>query len=288
MTSRSSWAPTCSSVKVASWSAIRRPRKGACLPAPGRPAQPGWAARASAPAAAPPARSRFSMMRTGSGSVGRLTGCDDGIDHVHALDDAPEDHVGAVGLERGLSLLVEHDEELTALRIGCLGAGHGHDAASVATHDLFVGDGVARAAHAGALGVATLQHEIRVGTVEPHAVVVAGSARFRKFSAATGADSLKRPMTMSPSSVVRRTAVPSPLGASSASHPGWASHRAGRTAAPHPGQGKARRQSAQAARCRPRQPAETVGHGASWWDRCSRSVRSGPARSIGQPTFSGL
>ena len=47
-------------------------------------------------------------------------------------------------------------------------------------------------------------------------------ARFRKFSAATGDDSVNRPMTMSPFSVVRRTPVPSPDGTSGGSAMGVA------------------------------------------------------------------
>ena len=72
-----------------------------------------------------------------------------------------------------------HDEELAAGAVGHHGARHTQDAALVlqlvfeAVAGELALDGIARAAHAGALGVAALDHEAGDDAVEDHAVIKA-------------------------------------------------------------------------------------------------------------------
>ena len=103
-------------------------------------------------------------------------GVGDDVDHVHALDDLAEG--GVLAVEVGG--LVVHDEELAARRIGHHGACHGEDAAIMLEVVLAEAvvlelalDPVARAAHAGALGVAALDHEAGDDPVEDEPVVEA-------------------------------------------------------------------------------------------------------------------
>ena len=74
-----------------------------------------------------------------------------------------------------------HDEELAARGVGHHAAGHGQHAAGVAQvvlSEAVAGelalDGIAGAAHAGALGVAALDHEAGDDPVEDQAVVEVG------------------------------------------------------------------------------------------------------------------
>ena len=106
--------------------------------------------------------------------VGGWPALHDGVHDVHALHDAAEDRVRARRVERRLRLVVKDDEELAALRVRLRCSGHGHDAAAVLTHDLLVGDRVARATGTRALRVPALDDEAGLDAMEADAVVVAG------------------------------------------------------------------------------------------------------------------
>src|SRR5690606_9295158 len=96
-----------------------------------------------------------------------LVALGDGVHHLHALGDLAEHGVAAVqpvGLHVG-------DEELAAIGVRA-GIGHGQDPALVG-HAVagLVLEPVARAAAAGALGAAALDHEVGDDPVEVQAVV---------------------------------------------------------------------------------------------------------------------
>ena len=103
-------------------------------------------------------------------------GADDGIGHLHALDDLAEGGVLAVQVGG----LLHHDEELAAGGVGVHGPGHGENTPVVleGVAHAVVGelalDGVAGAAHAVAVGAAALDHEAGDHPVEDQAVVEAG------------------------------------------------------------------------------------------------------------------
>ena len=70
-----------------------------------------------------------------------------------------------------------HDEELASRRIGDHGPCHGENASGMLQFVLvsvgaeFTGDLVSRAAHAGAFGIAALDHESGDDAMEDHAVI---------------------------------------------------------------------------------------------------------------------
>ena len=100
---------------------------------------------------------------------------DDGVGGLHALNDLAKGGVAAVQVGG----LVHHDEELAAGGIGVHGPGHGQHPPVVGQVILesILGelplDGVARTAHAGALGTAALDHKAGDAAVEDQAVVKA-------------------------------------------------------------------------------------------------------------------
>src|SRR6185503_1872933 len=91
------------------------------------------------------------------------------VHHLHAGGHTAEDGVLAVEEVGG----GQRDVELAARRGRGLGARHREDAADVLLLVELVLDGVAGASGAVALGVAALDHEVRLHAVEGHAVVEA-------------------------------------------------------------------------------------------------------------------
>ena len=103
-------------------------------------------------------------------------GIHDGIGHLHALDDLAERGILAVQM----GSLLHHDEELAAGGVGAHGAGHGQHAPVMlqvvleAVAGELTLDGIARAAHTGALGATALDHEAGDHPVEDQPVIEAG------------------------------------------------------------------------------------------------------------------
>src|SRR5262249_1471595 len=92
-----------------------------------------------------------------------------GFGNVHATHDAPKDGVFAVEVRRWAI----GDEELRAIGI-CAGVGHGKDAFGLVLEGeraWLVGPFIARAARAGAGGVAALGHEATDDTVKRRSVI---------------------------------------------------------------------------------------------------------------------
>ena len=102
-------------------------------------------------------------------------GVGDLIHDFHALGDLAEGRVLLIEM-RGVLM---HDEELASGGVGVHGARHGQDAALVleivlkAVHKELALDAVAGAAHAGAGGVAALDHKVFDDAVEDQAVIEA-------------------------------------------------------------------------------------------------------------------
>ena len=92
-----------------------------------------------------------------------------GLRDVDALDHVAEE---VVVLRQLAAAVVDRDEELRAVRVRT-GVGHRDRAQRVLTLHRLVTELVARAAAAGALGAAALDHELRDHPVEREAVVVA-------------------------------------------------------------------------------------------------------------------
>ena len=111
----------------------------------------------------------------GEGTIlGAGAGGGDGVHHIHAACHLAKGGVLAVQV-LGVGV---HDEELASRGVGGGGTGHAEDAPLMlevvfhAVEEELSLDAVARAAHAGALGAAALDHEAGDAPVEDQAVVV--------------------------------------------------------------------------------------------------------------------
>lgn len=117
-------------------------------------------------------------------------GADDGVGGLDTLDDLAKGGVLAVQMGG----LLHHNEKLAAGGVGIIGPGHGENALVVlevvleAVGGELTGDLVARAAGAGAVGVAALDHEAGDAAVEDEPVVKTGLDQGDKVVDGVGGD----------------------------------------------------------------------------------------------------